>query len=210
MVHGKQSDRTRHTELAVDVAQSSLGLRGSAVREHHDRGARTTETRAKNRIVIERQRFGQPWHERRPRRLVPAIPERLAEIAVRSRGERMNQQQRALQVEDGITHRDRRRQHPARMRRFELGFRSRDDDLDVGRPAPCARRHPAIVSLTAHGQAAQERSGSVVGVAFNVRSQREQICGRHGRCEPRPARMGMSLRTSILTPGAGVPIRARA
>ena len=82
-----------------------------------------------------------PARARAPRAPAGASDRAALRAGRRSRPtERVHQQQRALQVEDGITHGDRRSAARARACAVsQLGVRRRDDDLDLVGPAPRAR-----------------------------------------------------------------------
>src|SRR4051794_5453778 len=99
---GEDSDRARHPESLIDLAKPGARLGGPAGGEHHNRWSGATEARAENRIVFELERLVKAGDKSGACRLVPAIPERFPQVAVLPRPERVDHQQRALQVEDRV------------------------------------------------------------------------------------------------------------
>ena len=102
----------------------------------------------------------------------------------------------------------------------------RDDELHGLRPLRRARDDAAVVALTAHRHAAEERRRSIVRMPFELRCHRA-ASPRRGRglviasysrrpataaaaLLPRPAVCGISLVTRTRSPGDGVPISCRA
>ena len=126
--------------------------------------------------MVEREGFGEARDERLPARLVPAVAHGLAQVAVLPRVERADEQQRALEVEDRVAQRHRLRQDRRALRRLELDLRRRDDERE-SRPASATRpRHdPAVVELAAERQAAEQRRGGVVGMAFELGGERKPV-----------------------------------
>ena len=118
-------------------------------------------------------RFGEPGHERRASRLMPAIAHRLAQVLVRAGLERADEEQRALEVEDGVAQRQLLRQdRVARAtcagRRSGVATTSR---IASGQ-AVVRADDAAVVALAADRQAAEQRRGGVVGMALELGRER--------------------------------------
>ena len=86
--------------------QRRRGRRVAVGRERDDRRAGAAQADAEHRRIVERERLGQARDERRPRRLMPAVAHRLAQVLVACPiSSARTKQQRALQIEDGVAQR---------------------------------------------------------------------------------------------------------
>ncbi len=93
----------RDTGSPIHIAKGRGSFVAASRRRQREHGwASPAEADPEHRRMIDRERFDQPWHEGTPCRLVPAILHRLADVLVFSRLQRADEQQRALQVGDGV------------------------------------------------------------------------------------------------------------
>ncbi len=207
----------------VHRCQQLLEPRELPPREHRNRRPGARQERPEHVGILERQHFAQQRHERRARRLMPAIPHRLAQPRRSPDLQRMHQRQHALQVEDRVL---RAAACPAAPRapspsrdpppaspppaadRRATSSAARPDRAPLARgprsarrtaPAPRCRRAPrASVAAPAARRRAAARSPArrPAGPATVAAA-----------LLPSPAAIGMSLSTSTTTVGALVPGR---
>ena len=144
--------------------------------------ARAAQPTARRPTGTRRARRGRRWpaprqqrHERRARRLMPAIPHRLAQPVVLAVLQRVHERQHALQVEDRVPPRQRLRQAPPAPSPWP--------DRPPASPRPAADP-PATSSAARSGrlpstldhrrQPAEQRRRRVVGVSFDRGRRRQQ------------------------------------
>ena len=99
---------------------------------------------------------------------MPAISKRFFQIIVAFVLERANEQQRMLQVEYRIAERHLLGQYGSGFARGQGDFRRCRDEPQPLRPWPRSRHDPAVVAPTTHGQATEQTRCRVVGMAFEV------------------------------------------
>ena len=160
---------------ASHVDCSSRPTREVAPRQHGHRRTRARQAGAEHVGIVDRERRGEMRHQRRPRRLMPAILHRLAQPIVLAVLQRVHQRQHPLQVENRILARHRGRQRRACLRRGQADKRRRHDQPQILGPSPLQDLHVGAVDHDRR-QAAEERRRGVVGVSFERRRHREQRC----------------------------------
>ena len=122
---------------------------------------------------------------------MPAIAKRFLEIGVVFVFHGAHQQQRPLQVVDGIGERDRAREDGARLFGGQTCLRRGDDKTQAGGPRRRAGDDATVFAPAAHGQPSEQARGRVVGVAFELGAHGEHVI------------VGQRTRDGVVEPEAG-------